>query len=281
MDLILLSHAFILGIVQGLTEFLPVSSSAHLDVVPWLFHWAQPPMVFDTSLHLGTSAALLAFFWKDFLKMIQSLIAPKAFKDTTDLRNWRRLTIGIIIGMLPAGIIGVLFDKQLEAAFTGDALRTSIYIIIACLALAGAYILYLDKTKTKNTRTVTEVTWKDALIIGIFQLFALIPGVSRSGSTMAGGLVRGLNRAEAARFAFLLGTPITLAAGLYKLKDLVHVVWDTNTIAFFVVGVLTSLISGYIVIKFFLSFLNKHGLAPFMYYRFALAAFLLIMALIR
>lgn len=281
MDFFQLSHAIILGIVQGLTEFLPVSSSAHLTVVPWLFGWPETPMVFDTSLHLGTVLALLIFFWPDFLKMIQSLIAPKAFKDATDLRNWRRVTVGIIIGMLPAGIIGVVFDKQLEALFSGDMLRSTIYVVIAMLVLFGAFILYLDRTKTGHTRTVTDITWKDALIIGLLQVCALIPGVSRSGSTIAGGLIRGLNRAEAARFAFLLGTPITLAAGLYKLKDLGSIAWNTNMVIFFIVGIITSAVSGYIVIKFFLAFLNKHGLAPFMYYRFALGAFLLIMALIR
>lgn len=281
MDFLSLLHAFILGIVQGLTEFLPVSSSAHLTVVPWIFGWEQTPLVFDTSLHLGTSLALLAFFWSDFWRMLRSLFAPKTFTDPKEAKNWQRVTWGIFLGMLPAGIIGVLFDKQLEALFSGDTLQSTIYVVISMLALVGGILLYLDTTRVKNTRTTTDITWKDALSIGLLQVFALLPGVSRSGSTIAGGLLCGLERKEAARFAFLLGTPITLAAGLYKLKDLGSINWDTNLILFFFVGVLSSLISGYLVIKFFLAFLNKHGLAPFMYYRFALALFLLIMALIR
>ncbi|PIV90205.1 undecaprenyl-diphosphatase UppP [Candidatus Gracilibacteria bacterium CG17_big_fil_post_rev_8_21_14_2_50_48_13] len=281
MDFLSLLHAFILGLVQGLTEFLPVSSSAHLTVVPWIFSWPETPLVFDTSLHLGTAIALLAFFWHDFLTMARSLLAPKTFATPREATNWRRLTLGIVLGMLPAGIIGLIFDKQIEALFSGDMLRTTIYIVIAALVLVGAFLLYLDKTPRTLTKEVLTITWKDALVVGLFQVFALIPGVSRSGSTIAGGLVMGLSKADAARFAFLLGTPMTMAAGLYKLKDLGTIVWSQQLIFFFIVGVLTSTISGYLVIKFFLNFLNKHGLAPFMYYRFALAAFLLIMTFVR
>lgn len=281
MDFFSLFSALTLGVVQGLTEFLPVSSSAHLTVVPWIFGWPETPLVFDTSLHLGTSLALLVFFWNDFLAMARSLLAPKSFGDKGEATNWRNVTLGILLGMLPAGIIGLLFDKQIEGLFSGEMLHSTIYIVITALVLVGAFLLYLDKRPTKQAKTVLAVTWKDALLIGLFQMFALFPGVSRSGSTIAGGLVVGLAKAEAARFAFLLGTPMTLAAGLYKLKDLGSILWSQQTILFFVVGVLASMISGYLVIKFFLGFLTKHGLAPFMYYRFALAAFLLIMTFVR
>lgn len=281
MDFIQLFHALVLGVVQGLTEFLPVSSSAHLTVVPWLFGWPQPPVVFDTSLHLGTALALLLFFWNDFWTMLRSVFAPRSFAQPKEAATWRRITLAVFIAMVPAGLIGVIFDKKIEALFSGDALRSTIYIVIAALIVFGVLILWMDKKSAKNTRQITDMTWKDAVFIGVIQIFALIPGVSRSGSTITAGLFRHIDRAEAARFSFLLGTPIIIAAGLYKLKDLAGMTMDVQTIAFFLTGAVTSFVVGYFCIRFFLDYLKKHGLAPFMYYRFVLAVFLLIMTLLR
>lgn len=280
MDIIIkLLEALVLGIVQGLTEFLPVSSSAHLEVLPWLFGWVTPGKVFDTSLHLGTSLALLSFFYADFLGLLKSIIPSNNMEVKERKRNHRLLSC-ILIAMLPAGIIGVLFDKQLEQTFSVSQNPSAIYVTVIMLVFFGVLLFMVDRYG-KHTRTIGEIRYFDALIVGIFQLFALIPGVSRSGSTMTAAMAGGFNRESAARFSFLVGTPITLAAGLYKLKDFAEIPLTTNTVLYFIVGIAASAISGYFCIKFFLHFLQSKGVAVFTIYRIILALIILSVFLSR
>ncbi len=274
-----LLEALILGILQGLTEFLPVSSSAHLEVLPWLLGWSTPGKVFDTSLHLGTSIALLTFFYKDFLRLGQSLLPSKSL-PVIERKKSHRLIICILIAMLPAGIIGVLFDKELERTFSLDFNPNAIYVTIVMLIFFGVLLFMTDKYG-KHKRQLGEIRYTDALIVGLFQIFALIPGVSRSGSTMTAAMAGGFTRETAAKFSFLVGTPITMAAGLYKLKDLAEVSLTTDLIAYFVVGILASALSGYFCIKFFLHFLQKQGVAVFTVYRILLAGMILCVFLAR
>lgn len=280
MDIIIkLLEALVLGIVQGLTEFLPVSSSAHLEVLPWLFGWVTPGKVFDTSLHLGTALALLSFFYADFLGLLKSIIPSSNMEQKERKRNHRLLSC-ILIAMLPAGVIGVLFDKQLEKTFSVTQNPSAIYVTVIMLVFFGVLLFMVDRYG-KHTRTIGEIRYFDALIIGCFQLFALIPGVSRSGSTMTAAMAGGFNRESAARFSFLVGTPITLAAGLYKLKDFAEIPLTTNTVLYFLVGITASAVSGYFCIKFFLHFLQSKGVAVFTIYRIVLALIILSVFLSR
>ena len=281
MDLFLhLLQALALGIVQGLTEFLPVSSSAHLTIVPWLFGWETPGLVFDTSLHLGTAAALLLFFWKDFWKIIQSILIPKSFTNKGELKDTRTLTFGIILGILPAGIIGFIFDKQIETLFSPENLSKTIYIVSFTLIFFGVLLFMADKYGKKK-KTLTGMSIKDAFLIGLMQVCSLIPGTSRSGSTMTAGMALGYTREQAARFSFLLGTPIIILAGLFKLKDLFKITMDTPTILYFITGFLASFISGYFVIAFFIKFLQKHTVTSFTIYRILLALCISLFAFLR
>ncbi len=281
MDLFLhILQAIALGIVQGLTEFLPVSSSAHLTIVPWLFGWETPGLVFDTSLHLGTAAALLLFFWKDFLRMAKSVLAPKSFTKKEDLHETRTLTLGVILGILPAGIIGFLFDKQIESLFSQENLSKTIYVVSFTLIFFGVLLFLADKYGKKK-KTLSSMNLKDACIIGLMQMVALIPGVSRSGSTMTAGMFLGYTRENAARFSFLLGTPITILAGLFKLKDLYSITMDMPTIIYFLAGFISSFISGYLVIAFLISFLQKHTVTSFVIYRILLALCISLFAFLR
>jgi len=280
MDIITFLEAFLLGLVQGLTEFLPVSSSAHLKIIPWLFGFETPGLVFDTSLHLGSSLALLIFFFEDFWKMTRSLLAPGSFNNANELRQYQRLTLGIILGIFPIGITGLLLEDHIEWFFGNEMLSTSIYLVGAMLILFGAFLWFFDKRGTQNKDTLT-MTFKDAIIIGFIQICALIPGVSRSGATIVAGLSRGLTRAEAAKFSFLLGTPVVILAGLFKLKDLADITMTSELFWFFSVGVMSSALSSYLVIKFFLAFLKKQKLTLFVIYRYLLGLFIIGVATAR
>ncbi len=271
-----LLQAGFLGIVQGFTEFLPVSSSAHLKILPFLLGWETPGLVFDTSLHLGTSAALLVFFWKDFWSMIRCWLAPKTIASKEELKQSRTLSLGIVLGIIPVAVIGLLFESSIETFFAQENLGNTMWIIATALIVVGLLIVLGDRYIPARKK-LTTFSLVDALVVGCFQVLALIPGVSRSGSTILGGLVRGLDREGAARFSFLLGTPVIILAGLFKLKDLAVITLTPELLAYFGVGVLFSALSGYLVITYFLAFLKKHGFEVFAGYRSILAFLLLIL----
>jgi undecaprenyl-diphosphatase len=265
-----LFEAVILGIVQGLTEFLPVSSSAHLLMVPWLMGWQEPPFVFDTSLHIGTLVALLVYFRKDVIELLKSFFRVLKTRNITDDKEGK-LALLILIGTLPAGILGVVFEKMIEKNLHSP------YVIVTTLIVLGIVLWAVD-IKGKKNRDLDEVTLKDALFIGCAQAMALIPGTSRSGITMTAALLSNFNRETAARFSFLLSIPITAAAALFKLKDLFKMEITNDLMLNFTAGILVSGIVGFLCIKYLLKYLQTNSFAIFAVYRIIIGLILLLMA---
>ena len=245
----------IIGLVQGITEFLPISSSAHLVIIPYLFHWQYHGLVFDVALHLGTVVAILLFFWRDWQKIIQNGFGKKIESDYPQNFLWQ-----IIIASIPAAIVGYLIQDKVEQFFHSPAL-------IAINMIVFGLVLWLVDKYTKSSANLTKTTFTSTFLVGIAQSLALIPGVSRSGITMIASRGIGLNRENAARFSFLLGTPAMIGAFLLKIKDV-------NTSALdqaFWLGVIVSAISGYFAIKYLLIFLQKSNFAIFAWYRIIFA----------
>jgi undecaprenyl-diphosphatase len=266
--------AAILGIIQGLTEFLPVSSSAHLILAPWFFGWKPEGIAFDVSLHVGTAIAILAFFWKDWIRLALELIA--GFKEGKPLGNpHRKLAWFLIIGTLPAMVAGLALEKKVESE-----LRSPL-ITVFTLTIFGVLLLIADR-KSKQSRAIEMFSWADSLWIGFSQAIALIPGVSRSGITITTAMMRNSSRTSAARFSFLLSTPVIVGAGLLQgwhlIKAAHHPMEGTAPIQWPVlcVGIMAAAITGFFCIKFFLRYLQTKSLAPFVIYRFLLAAVVLL-----
>jgi undecaprenyl-diphosphatase len=265
--------AAILGIIQGLTEFLPVSSSAHLILVPWFFGWRPEGIAFDVSLHLGTAVAVLAFFWNDWLRLAREVLL--GLKERNLLGNQSRMLAWLlVVGTLPALILGLLLEETVETQ-----LRSPL-ITVFTLAGLGALLLWAER-KSRQKRTIEMLTWADSLWIGVSQAIALIPGVSRSGITMTTAMLRDTTRTDAARFSFLLSTPVIVGAGIlqgWRLVTAIHhpiegiapVQWSVLC-----VGVLCAAITGFLCIKFFLRYLQKKSFVPFVIYRFLLAGIVL------
>jgi undecaprenyl-diphosphatase len=273
-----LLDAAILGIIQGLTEFLPVSSSAHLILAPWFFGWKPEGISFDVSLHVGTAIAILAFFWKDWVHLALEVIA--GMKEGAPLGNPdRKLAWFLIVGTIPAAVVGIKLDKIIDAQFHTSPMAP--LIIAFSLAIVGVLLLFAEH-KSKRNRTIEMYTWADALWIGCSQAIALIPGVSRSGITITTAMLRNSSRTDAARFSFLLSTPIIVGAGIlngwHLIKALRHPIEGAVSIPWpvFCVGTLVAAITGFFCIKFFLCYLQTKSLVPFVIYRFLLAAVVLI-----
>lgn len=253
--------AVTLGVVQGLGEFLPISSSAHLILTPWLFGWPDPGLTFDIALHFGTLVAVLVYFGRDLLRL--ALAAPRP--RTPD----GRLAWLLLLGAIPGGIAGVLLDDLAE-----QALRAPL-LIAAMLALMGLVLLVADRWGRRD-RDVYDIGVLDALLIGGAQALAIVPGVSRSGITIAVARARGLERAAAARFSFLLGAPLIAGAALFKLPDLLATPGALD--GSFLAGVVTAGAVGGLSIAFVLSYLRRAGLELFVVYRLLLAG--LVVALL-
>lgn len=247
-------QAIIYGIVQGITEFLPVSSTAHLTLMPWLFGWKDPGVVFDVALHLGTAAAVILFFWKDWIKYITAGFTKPRSKD--GMLFWM-----LVIATVPGGIAGLLLDKYMEN-FRNPAL------IGVMLIIMGIVLYYTDKMG-KNEIDLEHMGYFKGLIVGISQVFAIIPGVSRSGITMSTGRLLGVEREDIAKFTFLISAPIILGDGLYHATKIGSVAADKVS---FVIAVLTAAVSGALSIKFLLNYLRTKGFGIFAIYRFILGA---------
>lgn len=257
-------HALILGIVQGLTEFLPVSSSAHLNLFPWVFGWETISDSFDVALHLGTLLAIILFFYKDWIKLIKGGYNQVVHKKrTTD----GRMFWYIVFATIPAGILSLILDKISEKII-GDNLNVEMLIIAITLIVMGIILYVVDK-KSKSEVEYKDITFKQSLWIAMSQaLAAAFPGVSRSGITMTVGRGMGLKRESVAKYSFLLSTPVVAAAALVDLKDFVF------GPAFFV-GVFASFIVGVLVIKFLLNYLQKGSFKVFAVYRVILGLFVI------
>lgn len=271
-------QAIILGVVQGLTELLPISSSAHLNLFPWLFNWGEMSPSFDVALHIGTLFAILVFFFKDWINLIKGGYKQLVKKEkTTD----GKIFWYIVISTIPAGILSLVLDKisgniieKLAQTFNTTEMNIEMVLIAIALIVMGV-ILYIVDKKSKSTIKYEKITLKQSILIAISQaIAAAFPGVSRSGITMTVGRKIGIERESVAKYSFLLSTPIVAAAALYELK---HFVFDLS----FFVGILTSFIVGMLVIKFLLNYLKKGSFKIFAIYRVILGIIILAICFIR
>jgi undecaprenyl-diphosphatase len=276
-------QAIILGIVQGLTEFIPVSSSAHLVILPWLFGWDDPvfrSLGFDVSLHLGTLAAIVVFFWKDWVRLIGAWFLSIGQRKIGEDQD-RRMAWYLVIACIPGALAGVLFQSKIEELFHPENAPILASSMIAMAAILGLLLLLADKLG-KRERGFGAMRWKDAILIGLSQALAIFPGVSRSGATITAGLALGLERESAARFSFLLSAPIIAGAGAKSVYDLVKGSSESGATAPLVaIGFVAAAASGLICIKFLMDFLKKHSTKAFAFYRWALAALIIAVALVR
>ncbi|MFH1714643.1 MAG: undecaprenyl-diphosphatase UppP [Elusimicrobiota bacterium] len=262
-------NAIILGTIQGFGEFLPISSSGHLVLIPWLLKFKDPGLAFDVMLHLGTTLSLIAYFWEDFYNLILGFLRSIFLRRIKD-DLYARLAWLIIIATIPAGIVGFMMDDIIETTF-----RNPLWISFFLISIA-LYLWFTDKSAKKN-KELSAMSVNIAIIIGLYQCLALIPGVSRSAITIIAALICGFNRESSARFSFLISMPIILGAGLLKIPDIINNGLDVYTLGNLIIGFSISAITGYIAIKFLLSFVKKHSLNIFVYYRIILG--LLIFAL--
>lgn len=263
--------AFLMGAIQGVAEFLPISSSAHLILLPWLFDWQDPllhSLTFDVALHLGTLVAIVAYFWADWLLLVKAI--PQMVKPQQSPASM--LAWGVLVGTIPAAILGVMFQDALEAT-----VRQPLQIAVV-IAVMGVVIAWID-ARSSVQRSLAQLNYRDAGWIGLAQALALIPGVSRSGATMSAGRALGFDRAAAARFSFLLSMPITLAAVAIKAKDMLAIRGaDVFTTA---IGVATAAVVGILVIDVMLQWIRRIGFVWFAYYRIVLAIIVVVVWYVR
>ncbi len=261
-------HAAILGIVQGLTEFLPISSSAHLILVPRLFGWRDPfieSAAFDVMLHMGTLVALLVHFWRDLIEILGAWLASIRDRRIGDDAE-RRLGWLLVVSVIPAAILGAALESFFDQAFREH------YQWIALFVLVGATLLWLGERRGTQSRGIDGMVLRDAITIGAAQALALFPGISRSGITIAGGLLLGLKREAAARFSFLMAVPVIAGAGIWKARTLAGGGLGGAEVNELIVGIVTSAIFGFVSIAFLLRFLRTNPTTIFIAYRIVLAA---------
>ena len=260
-------HAFLLGIIQGLTEFIPVSSTAHLLISQTLLKIPADDAMFSflVIVQLGTIVSLFAFYWKDLLSIAKATLD---FRRSTPERN---LGIFIIIATIPALLAGYLLKDAVEALFKQPMLEASIRLFTA------AVLLTLAEGFTRKSRTLDSMTWFDALIVGVMQVIAVFPGASRSGATISGGMFRGFDRPSAARFAFLMSAPVMLAAGGYEMLDVVKMPNLGDFLPLLAVGFITAAIVGWFAIKWLIDYLSKRSLYVFAIYCAVVGAIVFLM----
>jgi len=277
--------ASVLGIIQGLTEFLPVSSSAHLILVPWLLGWRPEGIIFDVSLHLGTAIAVLAFFWKDWLALGVEVV--RGIRERDPLGNSRRrLAWYLALGTLPAMFVGLQYEKFVEANFRSPLISVATLVVFAVF-------LYVADRIGDRSRTLDNLSIGDSLWVGCSQALALIPGVSRSGITIGTSLLRNVDRPSAARFSFLLSTPIIVGAAMLQgwhlleairdpvgfsarqgLGGVIEIRWEVLAL-----GTASAALTGFACIRYFLRYIQSRSFLPFVVYRIGLAAVVLIVYL--
>ncbi|MCC7498102.1 MAG: undecaprenyl-diphosphate phosphatase [Bryobacterales bacterium] len=261
----------ILGLVQGLTEFLPISSSAHLALAPWLFGWKDPGLSFDIALHFGTLISVLLYFYKDWIQIAAAGVGIRWGSDP-ELQKTPKLLWMLAVGSLPIGFFGFLFEKHAETTLRNP------YIIGSMLILVGV-VMWIGESIGARRKQVGQISWLDSLVIGAAQALAIVPGTSRSGVTITAGLFRNIDRAAAARFSFLLSTPAIAAAAAKAFHGLIkHGGIAPDMRVAFVVGMLVSGISGCLVIAFFLRFLRSHSLKFFVHYRLVFGIIVIALA---
>ncbi len=258
----------VLGLVQGITEFLPISSSAHLILFPWFFGWQDPGLAFDVFLHLGTLLAVFLYFFQDWVRLIAA-----GFASIRERRIYgdyeRQIFWMLVVGNIPAVLAGVVLHDWIATIFRSPML------ISMTLAVVGFLLYWVDESSPaiKNLR---EMTFKDALMVGIAQACALVPGVSRSGATMTMARWLGVRRTESARFSFLLAFPITLGASLFEMRDISNITAQGMPVSHLVGGFMCSLIAGLMAIHFLMQVLQAASFRLFGFYRIALAAVIIL-----
>lgn len=278
-----LLRAIVLGAVQALTEFLPISSSVHLILVPWLFGWEPFGLAFDAALHLGTLLAVLVYFRNDLLAMARGLLGSWRLllrgKQPDDQMG--RIGLWIVIASIPAGVVGLLVESTIDDYFHQDPIsRTALALSAVVLILMGLLLFAAERYGQRAAargqgRGFQQLRFRDAMLVGFAQAAALLPGVSRSGSTLTAGLFSGLERPVAARFAFLLGVPIVAAAGAKQLLDLVREGIPAGELDVFIVGVVTSAVVGYLAVAGLMQYIQRRSISVFVYYRIVVGCFIL------
>jgi undecaprenyl-diphosphatase len=257
-------HAIILGLVQGLGEFLPISSSAHLIIVPWILGWAAHSKQFDVALHMGTLVAVTIYFWRDLLGLAVAGLT-KGTRTPTGRLAW-----GIVVGTIPAMIFGLALQTKVD-----ETLNNPLQIAVL-LAVMGVILWWVDRNSAKE-RSLESLSIKDVFLVGLAQAFALVPGFSRSGTTITAGLLLGLTREAAAKLSFLMGWPVIFGAGVLALRHLT----GADLTPAFLAGVAVSAISGYAVIAFLMDLLKRGTLLGFAVYRVLMAALVIVLFFVR
>lgn len=254
-------QAIFLGILQGITEFLPISSSGHLVIIPFLLGWVFPAdqiFPFDVLIQISTLIALITFYWNDLTQIAKAMLMgiknKKPFAEIQARTGWLA-----ILATIPAGVVGLLFKKQIETVFSRPDIASALLIVTAIF-------LFLSEKIGKKTRNITSLNWFDAVVMGISQAVSIFPGISRSGSTISGGLARNLNRKTAAQFTFLMAIPIMAAAGLLSFLDLIKMADLFHFLPVMIIGFVTSGIVGFFSIRWLLKYITNHSLVPFAIY---------------
>ena len=274
LNLMPLLQVIVLALVQGLTEFLPISSTAHLYLTSQLFGWQLEGLDFDIALHIGTLLAVLLYFARDWMQIVAQGLGVR-MKGDDELQLNHMLLWLLAIGTIPVGVAGLVFNKQAETTWRNP-------FVIGGMLIAVGVVMYLAENAGRRLRDLSSLNLPDAVTIGVAQALAVVPGTSRSGITISAGLFRNLTRESAARFSFLLSTPAIAAAAGKALFDLhkksgLHGILNTEV----VVGVAVSAITGCFVISWFLHYLRRGGLRPFVYYRIIFGIIVIALAFIR
>jgi undecaprenyl-diphosphatase len=261
-------HAVVLGAFQGLTEILPISSSAHLILVPWLFRWTESGLTFDVALHLGTLIALFLYFRRDILELTCNFFSGFSRKGIRTPAN--RLPFCILAGTIPAALVGKFLEGPIEDMFRKNPSAIAIFLIVFGLLLGFSELVGSKRLK------MDRIAIGSSILIGLAQCLALVPGVSRSGITITAALLLGFKRETAARFSFLLSLPIVAAAALLKLVTLARHGIPSGEARLLLIGVSVSAVAGYFSIAFLLKYVQNHSLAPFVYYRILIGGGILL-----
>jgi len=265
----------VLAVVQGLTEFLPVSSTAHLALIPWIFHWKDPGLEFDVALHVGTLVAVLLYFFKTWVDLLLLGFGAKPVFDTADFKSGsdehRALLWFLALGTIPAAVVGWAFQKQVETTWRSP-------LIIAAALIGVAVLMAVAEKMGREQKELASAGLADSMWIGVSQAFALVPGVSRSGITITAGLLRDLRREAAAKFSFLLATPVVAGAALKEFLTFPHHRVPAEMQMPFGVGIIVSALVGFATIAFFLKYLQFGTLKIFIYYRIFFGIIILALA---
>ena len=270
-------QAFILGLVQGVTEFLPVSSSAHLVFVPEFFNIPAPTVAFDVLLHVATLVAVVGYFMRDVVKIVVAMFLPKRM-GKAEVRYWRRLFFWLVIGSIPAAVIGAALSGFFEDLFASTA-AVGVFLVVTSMLLWGAdFNTGRAEKRKREGASLGQMRPLDAVIVGCYQALAIAPGLSRSGSTIAAGVFLGFSRETAARFAFMLSIPAILGEFLFKLNDLGGSSGGPGGVAL-LVGFLAAAVSGFLAVRFMMRFLKNHRLRPLAIYTLVLGVFVMVLSL--